>query len=229
MKKLFLILCLSTATIHAMDEEDGDIKSGEEQLQAISTAISKLEIIHAQWQETAKQYPISDIKDRAAADEAVDALSTHQGNSYEPYQTVQPLALINLLTLQPESDNPHNKTMLALLSSFNKLEPQQKDLETKLQEHMDLNRKIFLQQWSRDILTSTQSRYIEITKKLQAHLDNLGSEEDFFREHKLFTRDEFSFYSKYYTSDTYEIKKDLDLDAFKKGWYVWYDAKYKKK
>src|SRR5271155_4183068 len=203
MKKLLLILTLISPALHAMD--DNDIMSGEDQLQAISNAMPQLETALEKWQLTIEHHPLSAITDKESAQTAIDAINQFREQADDPYKTLQPLALINLLTLQPNSDNPHNPTVLALLSSFNKLKPQLEAQETKFDEYLNLRSFFGTKKSAINVLNNNQKSYEKTVQKLQEHLNQKQSKESFFQTHKndysMMTLDEFTLYSKYFTAD----------------------------
>lgn len=216
MKKFFLILCVSTAIMNAMYDDDSDdiIPSGEKQLSVISETMPMLEAALAQWQLATQQNPRSAITNMASCKKVTDAISKPRNDAYKYVKVVKPLALINLLALQSDSDNPHNKTVFGLLSSFNKIKPQFESLAKSDEE-------ISLLCWALSVLEGQQERYENTAKALQEHVKLKKTEESFFEEHKndysmIFDRATFNMFAKYFTPDTHQIRNDLDGVAFSK-------------
>lgn len=221
MKKLFLILCLSTTSINAMDE-------GEKLLNDLKTkAIPQLETALQQWQLAIEQHPLSTLKDLESAQQAVYAINAPRDDAQEIYQDVQTwLAPMDLLTLQPGNDNPHNKTVLALLSTFKTFKPQIEAQETKFQEYNKLIKDYASEKTKLevlDVLGKQQEKYAKTANAMQAHLNGQKTKESFFEEHRddnsmINSPDEFNIYAKYFTPDTHQIRNDIDADAFQKDW-----------
>jgi len=219
MKKLLLILCLSAASINAMDD-------GEKVLNDLKTQVMpELETALQKWQIAIEQHPISTIKDLESAQQAVSDINDLRNTAQNIYQGAQSwLAPMNLLTLQPDSDNPHNKSVLALCSTFNKFRPQVEAHEKKFQEYNKLINDYAYQQnklEALDVLGKTQEKYAKTANALQAHLAGQKTKETFFAEHQdddsmINSIDEFNMYTNYFTPDTHKVRNDIDPYAFRK-------------
>lgn len=227
MKKFFLILCVSTAMMNAMydyaNDKDYIIPSGATQLSVISKIMPMLEAALAQWQLAIPQNLPSAITNIASWTKVRDARREPRRYVYEYLAAVKPLELINLLELQPDSDNPHNKSVLALLSSFNKIKAQFEALEKSETQLHSLGCVL-------SILEREQQKYEKTAKALQAHLNLKKTEESFFEECKndysmIVDKAEFNMYAKYFTPDTHLIRKNLDVAAFSKDWNEFYASK----